>query len=229
SVRRIEAPAWDDINENYTEDASRAFSRLIAADRPTDGSLVILHGPPGTGKTYALRSLMRAWKEWCDPQFLVDPLPALSDTGADFAGGVLNAEPADPRMRHGEDRYRLVILEDAGEVLASDARATAGTALTRLLNITDGLLADGFRTIVAVTTNEPVGRLHPALRRPGRRLAEIEFGPLPVERANRWLETKGSPCRVTSPTPLADLYALAREDGTGENAGPSFGFANASA
>lgn len=105
-----------------------------------------------------------------------------------------------------EGRWRLVILEDAGELIAADARAVAGQALSRLLNVTDGLLGQGTRTLVLITTNEPVKRLHPATRRAGRCLADLEFSPFPVVEANAWLAGRGHDRRVEKPAPLAELY-----------------------
>ena len=108
------------------------------------------------------------------------------------------------------DRWRLLILEDAGELIAADARAITGHALSRLLNVTDGLLGQGTRTMLLITTNEPVGRLHPATRRAGRCLADIEFTPLTCAEANAWLAARGRD-RVDRPTPLAELFAEASE------------------
>ena len=45
--------------------------------------------------------------------------------------------------------------------------AVAGQGLSRLLNVSDGLLGEGLRAVVLVTTNEPLRRLHPAVVRPG--------------------------------------------------------------
>ena len=104
-------------------------------------------------------------------------------------------------------RWRLIVLEDSGELLAADARATAGQALSRLLNLSDGLLGEGLRAIVLVTTNEPLRRLHPAVVRPGRTWMELEFGPLGVEEANAWLEARGNGWRVERATALAELFA----------------------
>ncbi len=59
--------------------------------------------------------------------------------------------------------------------------------------------------IIAITTNEPLTRLHPAITRPGRCLAEIEVGPLSASEARAWL---GRP--VAAPDgglTLAELYA----------------------
>ena len=61
-----------------------------------------------------------------------------------------------------------MVLEDTGELLAEDAHTRTGQALSRLLNVTDGVLGQGMNTIVLVSTNEPLGRLHPAIRRAGR-------------------------------------------------------------
>jgi Domain of unknown function (DUF5925)/ATPase family associated with various cellular activities (AAA) len=104
--------------------------------------------------------------------------------------------------------WRLLILEDTGELLAADARVRAGQGLSRFLNVVDGLIGQGLRILVLVTTNEELGRLHPAIARPGRCAANVLFRPLPVEQSNAWLEEKGREERVSEPTSLAGLYAI---------------------
>lgn len=109
-------------------------------------------------------------------------------------------------------RAKLIVLEDAGELISAEARVSAGQALSRLLNLTDGMLGQGSNVSVLVTTNEPIERLHPAIARPGRGWAHIEFRELPVADANGWLERAGSEHRVQAPVTLAELYALLRGD-----------------
>lgn len=46
--------------------------------------------------------------------------------------------------------------------------------------------------IVLVTTNEPLGCLHPAVTRPGRCWKSIEFQTLSVRGANSWLTAHDS-------------------------------------
>jgi len=89
---------------------------------------VLWHGEPGTGKTFALRALVRAWRPWCAPHFITDPEDLLSG-GSAYLLDVLTVGDRD-----GERAWRLVILEDAGELLSVDARAKSGQALSRLLN-----------------------------------------------------------------------------------------------
>jgi hypothetical protein len=56
---------------------------------------------------------------------------------------------------------------------------------------------------VAITTNEDLRQLHPAVVRPGRCLAHIEIGPLAPAEAGVLL---GRP--VATPVTLAEVYAM---------------------
>ena len=53
-----------------------------------------------------------------------------------------------------------------------------------------------------ITTNEDLGRLHPAVVRAGRCLARVEFTPFSTPEARAWLGRD----TVTGPITLADLY-----------------------
>src|SRR5260370_30164255 len=73
------------------------------------------------------------------------------------------------------ERWRLLILEDSGEMMRIDAKKSLGQGLSRLLNISDGILGQGTRTMILITTNEELGKLNRAITRPGRCLSEIRF------------------------------------------------------
>ena len=65
------------------------------------------------------------------------------------------------------------------------------------------MLGQGRQVLVAITTNEDLRRLHPAVVRPGRCLAHIEIGPLSPAEASAAL---GRP--VPRPVTLAELHAM---------------------
>ncbi|MEA2196134.1 MAG: hypothetical protein QOJ25_185 [Solirubrobacteraceae bacterium] len=222
--RNIDCERFDEIAGNYSAPVRAALERLIEMRTPDRGRLILWRGEPGTGKSHVLRALARAWSSWCSAHFIMDPDELLGRGGA-YMLDVLTWDDAD------ESRWRLLILEDAGELIAADARASTGQALSRLLNVADGILGQGTRTLVLITTNEPVKRLHPAARRPGRCLADLEFTPLSTAEANVWLADRGYEHRVERPTTLAELFGRVEEGADGltpaEVSSGGFGFARA--
>jgi len=202
SERSLAITSWSNIRRNYASGAAAALDSLMAMQRDSlPGKLLLLYGPPGTGKTTALRALADAWRQWCRCDYVLDP-----ERLFDVSGYLMQIALGEDDMPEAGSRSRLLILEDCDELIASSAKERSGQGLARLLNLTDGLLGQGLSLLIALTTNEPLDRLHPAVVRPGRCIAQIEVGTLNEAEARAWLG------RDVEPRPLgyslADLVAL---------------------
>ena len=252
SWRSISVPGWEEIRDNYSEATRAKLLPLMEGFQPArGGQLVLWHGMAGTGKTFGLRALAWEWRHWCEFHYIVDPdtffgqhadylmnvllqpthlpIPMLHPGGPstgqipEFAvmEAMAEADVADPDGSRG---WKLLMLEDTGELLTADARAVIGQGLSRFLNVVDGLIGQGLRVLVLVTTNEEIRKLHPAVARPGRCAANVEFEPLSVAEASAWLERHAVDEQVTRPTTLASLYALAEGLDPGDTSlAPGFG------
>lgn len=202
--RTVDLPSWQEIRPNYPLSTLDRLDRVMTL-RPESvaGRLLLLHGPAGTGKTTAIRALAYEWRDWCQVDSVLDPERLFTDPA------YLNSVVLGEQTTGGRHRWRLLVLEDCDELVRADAKHDSGQALSRLLNLTDGLLGQGLDVLVCLTTNENVTRLHPAVVRAGRCLAEVEIGRLPRPEAAGWLGAAPETLGADGAT-LAELYELRR-------------------
>jgi hypothetical protein len=223
-VRDLACPAFEAVAANYVPRVRAELERLARVDRPdAAGKIVLWHGPPGTGKTHAVRALARAWSErlGVSAEVVIDP-EQLFASSSYLHELLLSDHHADParragrRARGGDDDeddqgapagapLRLVILEDAAELFSTGCRSTQGFA--RLLNLTDGILGQGRRLVFLLTTNEPLGQIDPALTRAGRCVQALEFEPFGAPAAAAWLADRGLAGAPPAERTLSDLFA----------------------
>lgn len=214
SYSDLTLPSWDEIAPNYPEPTRTQLSDLMELGPPSnnssEGKLILFHGPPGCGKTFAIRALFRSWCEWCAPELLIDPESAFGETRylIQLLRSTAHQEPDSA-----ERFWRVLVAEDADKYLGADARASDNPALDRLLNVSDGLIGQGSRLLYLLTTNSELAVLHSALVRPGRTLGVVEFRKFTPDEGHRWLGADG-------PVPkgevsLAELFAIRNGRRTG--------------
>ena len=179
-----------DLAMNYGQVAASKFEKIVSLMDSGKNGLVLLSGHPGTGKSTFIKMLsMRTGRK----------VIYLSSSSAEH---LTNPEFLSFMMRH---RDSILLLEDAEKVLRSRDEQD-NSAISNLLNVTDGILGDCLNIMVIATFNIDREKIDSALVRKGRLLVEHHFEPLPAEMANALLVSIGSDRVVTEPTSLADIY-----------------------
>ena len=217
----MRVPQWETIAANYPERVRPELAstmRLQESVMPAS-RLMLWRGLPGTGKTWAVRALMREWLDWCTFHYVVDP--AVFFSNSTYMLSLLSKVSEAGQSEDGDRKWSLIILEDAGEFIAMDSRHQYGQALAKLLNLCDGLLGQGQKLLFLITTNEEVQNLHPAIVRHGRCLTNLVFPEFPEKEAREWLEEHNvaAPASAKSVT-LSDLFAVAGSQGSIVNVAP---------
>jgi hypothetical protein len=175
---------------------------------PVQGALVLIDGPPGTGKTSLIRGLIKKYPgnyiiaAGATVANLQNPgfIPFILGLCREFRGGI------------------TLILEDADEVVLKRSAHQDLGLLSTLLNATSGILSDvlNLRVVATVNTGQE-SQIDGAVLRPGRLYRHLHVGPLGQEKAREVVlrETGGNDLaaqRVPAKgLTLAEAYALATE------------------
>ncbi len=189
------------LRENYSEDVSKKYDLIakdIRADAPS-GRLSVLSGPPGTGKTWFIRGLV---KECPKAKFVIVPPEMIrSLTGPQIVSLFVEEKNRD-------DGPIVLVVED-GDQCISKRDGTDMGLVSALLNMGDGILGQMLDIRIIVTSNLNQVDLDPAVLRPGRLNQFVEIVELSAEQANEIYkrETKTEETPFTEKATLAAVYA----------------------
>lgn len=158
-------------------------------NRKNDKGIVLLHGLPGTGKTTYLRYLIGKIKKRV---LFLSP---------GIAGNLMNPDFIEMLVNNPNT---VVVIEDAENIIM-DRKYNTSSAVSNLLNISDGLLADFLNVQLICTFNNSLTLVDSALMRKGRLIAKYEFGKLSVAKAQRLNDHLGLNTIVKQPMTIAEI------------------------
>ena len=98
----------------------------------------------------------------------------------------------------------VVIIEDAENIIM-DRKINNGSAVSNLLNISDGLLADFLNVQLICTFNNSLTLIDSALMRKGRLIAKYEFGKLGIAKAQQLSNHFGFDTAIDRPMTIAEI------------------------
>jgi ATPase family associated with various cellular activities (AAA) len=154
-----------------------------------DKGIVLLHGLPGTGKTTYLRWLVGKIKKRV---LFLSP---------SVAGNLMNPDFIELLI---DNPNTVVIIEDAENIIM-DRKHNPGSAVSNLLNISDGLLADFLNVQLICTFNSSLTLIDGALMRKGRLIAKYEFGKLGISKSQKLSNHFGFDTIIKKPMTIAEI------------------------
>ena len=180
------------LDNNYNDDFKGISKKIVKKLNEKSGKgIILLHGDPGTGKTTYIRHLTRLIKKEIIflPNNMVD---------------ILATPEFVPFMMKYPDS--ILIIEDAEKVVRDRNSSGNETAVSNLLNLSDGILGDCLKTQIVATFNTERQLIDSALLRKGRLIAEYKFDKLGVDKTNKLLKSLSIDYKTETPMVLSDIY-----------------------
>lgn len=144
-----------------------SVNKMLSEYYDGDSSVMILTGPPGTGKTTFIRHFITRWK--LNAYITYDTSIIRDDS---FFVGFIT-----------DDDANVVVVEDADILLAS-REEMHNDIMSKFLNVSDGLVQHQNKKIIFSSNYTDIKDIDPALIRPGRCFGVFDFRALSMKEAN---------------------------------------------
>ena len=149
-------------------------------------------GEKGTGKTSYIKHLVNLFP---NRKFVYVPASMITLLGEPSFGSFLITL-----------NNHVIILEDCENAIRDRKESGSASAVSLLLNMTDGLLSDDLGMKFICTFNEDMKNIDGALLRKGRLMSKYEFKELAVPKAEAILRERGIETTLNKPITLAEIF-----------------------
>lgn len=156
------------IHDEFYPFFKKGVDHFITKYLADPAAVLVMHGPPGTGKTSFLKYLLTTYKQNAmisydekimqDDRFFIDFLTSNS--------------------------HNLLIIEDA-DILLKNRENDDNVIMSKFLNVSDGLIKMPEKKLIFTTNISQLAKIDDALLRDGRCFANVEFRKLTSEEADR--------------------------------------------
>lgn len=183
------------VLENYNDDFQKVDLVIKEAIHENKKGLILLHGIPGSGKTSYIKHLITSPSE---RKIVYVP--------THLTGAI--ASPSFISFVKESLSNAVLVIEDAEQVLLNrDSVESQKEAVSNILNMTDGILAEALNILIICTFNTDMENLDKALLRKGRLLVRYHFDKLSKEKTKIMCQ-KLYGREVEGSLSLADIYGL---------------------
>jgi hypothetical protein len=191
---KIKTPENFSLEKQYNDSFIKEHNKIINFINDDDKSgLVMLHGLKGTGKSTYIKYLVSSNPE---KKFVYVPASLISLLGEPSFGSFLTTL-----------NNHIIVLEDCENVIRDRQTSNSmGSAVSMLLNMTDGILSDDLSIKFICTFNEDVKNIDSALLRKGRMISKYEFTNLEINKANELLKELDIEATTDKPLSLAEIF-----------------------
>lgn len=179
---------------DYLDESTRSFHKNMVQrlNNLQQCGLYLLYGQSGTGKTSFIKEVLSQTSRkalFISPSFTEDlTSPKLISLLMDFPDSIL-------------------VIEDAESVLM-ERQADNSSAVSNLLNLTDGFLADFLNLNIICTFNTQLNNIDAALLRDGRLMGMHEFTKLEPDNSQQIASVIGREIQPVKPMTLAEICSL---------------------
>ena len=165
--------------------------------------LILLHGIPGSGKTFFCRCLIKDLMKM--NKFVIYLPPSMMEfmTSPEMISYISQIA----MEKYDDGKKCIILLEDAEPLIQSRTVGGRSDGITNLLNMTDGLLNDILNVQVIATFNTDLKNIDSALLRPERLLARKEFKKLRVDDVKKLLKFLKMDKEINEECTLAEIYS----------------------